>query len=250
MRFRSRGLTMIEATIVGVILVMVILMVMGILYTMDKETNRGTATSEAETRGRILVDLIKEELFYAKLDYTDSTNNKPEHYKLKYQIANKTGTISYGYTDAQGTFQSGWSCLLEFVPEHVYLEATAVNPLTSLPWTRYTIPLNLNSSTAEALVRGRMMKKVYNGNTLVYQLKLCDDVIMNAADLMDGDVNGDGTEDPLFTLQDATGAQTILAPAQVRLVNVNVWVGLFDFDHTRFFLRNCIQQVKFKNPQS
>lgn len=245
-----KGVTLIEIVIVSFILGILIFLVFGILRSQERAVDIGAKTSEAETRARVALEALKEELFYAKLDYSGA--NSAQSKFLKFEVANKSGAIDYGYFDQGGAFQAAYTCEIDFVAESVYLEPNAANPLPSLPATRFSINLNRNSALTDALVAGKLVKIVRNGVNEVYRVTICSDVILNAANLNSGDIDGDAAADPVFTLQNATGTAVAdpPAPAVVKIVKISVFVGIFDLDHKQFFLRNNNQQVKFKNSQN
>ncbi len=249
MSLRNRsGFSLWEIAIVSFILGIVLAIVFGILNTSQRAVDTGSKTSEAETRARVAVDAIKEELFYAKLDYTDASILMRGKY-LRYQVANKEGAFAYGYTDSAGTFQGGWYAIVQFIPDRYYSEPNATGAPN--PNTTYTTGINRNASLTEVFAIGKITRRVYNGaGALQREITLVDDVVLNNASQFSSDVDGDGTIDPLFELQDANGNACALLPAQVKMVKINLHVGLWDLDHKRFFLRNNIQQVKFKNTQS
>jgi Tfp pilus assembly protein PilE len=247
-----KGITLIEIAIVSFILGILLFLVFGILRSQERAVDVGTKTSEAETRARVALEALKEELFYAKLDYSGANAARSKF--LKFEVSNKTGAFDYGYFDQSNppVFQPNYTCEVDFIPEHVYLEPNGVNPLGAVPATRFTINLNRNAAMTDALVAGKLVKIVRNGATEVYRVTLCSDVILNAANMNTGDIDGDGAADPVFELQNATGAVVSdpPSPAMVKVIKISVFVGIFDLDHTRFFLRNNNQQVKFKNSQN
>jgi prepilin-type N-terminal cleavage/methylation domain-containing protein len=244
-----RGFSMIEIAIVSVILGVVISIVFAILFTANKAADEGTKTSEAETRARVSVDALKEELFYANLDFGANGSFLNQGHYLRYRIVNKTGTFAYGYYDRNGVFQTNWWVEIDFVADQYYREPNASS--SPSPFTQVRFPMNRNAATNDVFVSGHLVKKVYtSAGNLDRTLTIVGDVILNNADLNAGDIDGDGAADPMFELEDGQGVLCARAIANVKIVKINLYIGLFDMDHTKFFLRNCIQQVKLKNAQA
>jgi hypothetical protein len=247
-RERAGGFSLLEVTIAGVILVAIILIVFGILHESQSAANIGTATGSAEERGRLVLDTCKNELIYAKIVLSDFPADRSY---IRYQVPNRTGALAYGYFDSSGTFHAGWSAILTFLPQRLYLEPAAAAPLP-LPSQRLRVDINLNGNNADALAVGMIVREIYDGvapgSTLMARIPVSNDVILNASTL-NGDVNGDGVNDPLFELLDSTGTITIPSPATVRMVRVNVWHGLFATTLDQIYLRRNNQDVQLRNPQ-
>lgn len=247
MKIGQRGITLTEILIVVAILGIVISIVFGILGSQTRASNIGVITSEADTRARVLQNFCQEDISYSRLVYTDFPANR---HHIRFQIPRRTGAPDFGYNDASNTYQTGWSAVIEFVGREVYTEAGGVNN-TGLPQKSY-VSVNNDSDGGDALVVGRVVKRVYNGtavgSTLQYEIILADDVVLNAqAPVLD--VDGNGAVDPFFLLLDGDGNPAIAAPAVVKMVRVNVWIGLWDMDHKKLHLRNSDKAIKLKNPQ-
>lgn len=243
-----RGLSYVEVAVATAILSMVLLMVFTILHQTHVSHSRGAASGEAEDRSRKTVAEVKTELLFSKIVLSDFPSDG--HY-IRYQHPSPAGALAWGYADSGGTHQAGWSAVLRFIPEKVYLEPDSTFS-TVLPTERYEFDLNDNGLRTDAFAVGKLYREVYDGadNTATRQRRIgvTDDVVLNATDYS-ADVNGDPDPDPLFTLLDATGTQTIPSPGTVKMVRINVWHGKFDTDHKAFFLRQGLEEIQLRNPQ-
>jgi prepilin-type N-terminal cleavage/methylation domain-containing protein len=196
----ARGVSLIEIVIVTFILGVVIAVVYSILAASQKAVDEGTKMSEIEQRARVAVDTLKDELLYAKLDYAD-TGILPRGKYLKYRISNKAGDLQFGYLDRSGVFQQGWYTVVTFVPEKYFREPSASS--SPSPFEQSRVPLNRNAAHNDVLACGRLVRRVFNsGGGLDREIVLCSDLILDQANLDAGDVDGDGTIDPVFELQD------------------------------------------------
>ena len=91
-RDRPRGLSLLEVTIAGVILVTLIFMVFSVLHQSQTAAAIGGATGEAEARGQRDLDACKGELMFAKIVMSDFPSAKSS---IRYQLPNKTGALAY-----------------------------------------------------------------------------------------------------------------------------------------------------------
>jgi hypothetical protein len=246
-KFGRTGMSLLEVTIAGVILMTVILLVFGILHQSQTAAASGQAMAEAEERGRKALDACKTELLFARLvlgDFPTGTKNR-----IRYQIPSVSGALLYGYPDSGGTFQAGWSAVIRFVEERVILEPEAADVAGA---ERFGYDLNRNGSVADAFSVGKIVRETYNGTDSIASLQgsvtISGDVLLRRPDPR-ADMDGDGAGDPLFELLDFNGGATIPSPGTVAMVRVNVWHGLFGPNRTAFHLRNNRQDIQFRNPQ-
>ncbi len=237
---------MLEVTIASVILVTVIFMVFSVLHHSQMTAAIGTATGEAEERGRRVLNECKTELMFAKLVLGDFPFAKN---RIRYQLPSKTGALAYGAFNASGAFQAGWSYVIRFQQEKILLEPQAADVSGA---ERHRLDLNRNSKPDEAFAVGKIVKETYDGalstSTLITSVVLSDDILLRYPTATD-DMNGDGAGDPMFELLDANGAVTIASPGTVKQVRVNVWAGLFGPNHDTFHLRNNVQSTQLRNAQ-
>lgn len=247
MRARRIGMSLLEVTIAGAILVTVILLVFGILHESQKAAAAGTAMAEAEERGRRTLDACKTELLFARLvlaDFPTATKNR-----VRYQIPSAAGAMAYGYSDASGAFRPGWSAVLRFVEEKVILEPQAPDVAGA---ERFGYDLNRNAVLTDAYSVGKLVKETYNGTDSTAALQgtvtITRDLVLRRPDPR-ADMDGDGAGDPLFDLLDGSGGVTIPSPGTVGMLRLNVWHGIFGPNRREFYLRNNRQDIQFRNSQ-
>lgn len=244
-RIAPKGLSLLEVTLAGAIVVSVIVIIMGILRETNKSASEGMAAQEIEERGRHTLDACKTELAYAKLVLSDFPANKSS---VRYQLPSSSGAIVYGYT-LNGTFHADWSAVLTFDSSSILREWQAgavVGAVTT------DVDVNHDMDNADVFAVGRLFKRVYDGTTntatLQAEVALTDDILLAYGNL-GGDVSGDGINDPLFDLLDGSGASTIASSATVKMVKVRLWHGQFGMDNRTFHLRNNSQTIHLRNPQ-
>jgi PAS domain S-box-containing protein len=245
------GFSLIEAVVATFILAVVISIVFSLLRSSREAEHVGSVTADLETRSRLLVDAVKNELMFAKLNFLDVS---PVGIRVRYQVPNTTGAVDFGYPDASGVFRSGWSAAIEFVPTRVLLETNAV-ALTPLPKEVASFSLNSDGDLVDLWFVGRVVKRVYSHNLVpalvpVYEITLCSDDLMLAFPSFNADIDGNGTPDSLFEFLNAQGLAQLAAPNITKIVRISVWIGRFDMDHRRFFLRRNEELIKLKNRQT
>jgi hypothetical protein len=181
----------------------------------------------------------------------------------------------YGYPDPTlGTMNDKLICYIRFEADTVYKESSAstvaatqalnwslpINPSINKPNQSRNYPtldstvtttlnmdlnkgFNGNGNRTETFVSGKIWKYLWNTSTnKVVATERLDDLVLlrvNSAAPGDftGDIDGDGTPDPLFTFYDAAGAVTTSSPSAVRL-QVNLWHAVLDDSGKSFLLRN------------
>jgi PAS domain S-box-containing protein/prepilin-type N-terminal cleavage/methylation domain-containing protein len=244
------GFSLVEVIIVSALLAILLSVAYSLLREATRSADIGGVTSDVETRARVLLDFVKGELGFAKLNYLDI---KPAGWRVRYQIPNRTTPFEWGYHDADGVFHAGWSAAIEFVPTRLLLEfnATASAPL---PYHVYNFSLNLDDDFVDAFFVGKVVKRVYNHNLTpalipVYEVTLCADDVLLAFPSLNGDVDGNGVGDPMLAFLNAQGLQDLISPGTTKMIHATLWLGNFDMDHRRFFMRRCDEIFRLRNTQ-
>lgn len=286
MKNSKAGMTLIEVIVASAILGVVALMAMTILTTSTHLGSNGTRMSEVEQRGNRLLNYLHDELSTAQFTSASFTSpalgivSTSNNTALVYQVTGPaTGTatgnmtLTAGYPAPQTqTVDPTLACVLRFEADTVFMESAAAGPLPAQAAT-WTNPSNLfptlpplpfsngspyilnfdldgNHSLNDVFVQGRIMKYIVNSAGPVMVEQLDGDVILKVSGSnpgqFQGDMDGDGKADLLFTYLDATGAPTATY-ATAAGIQINVWHGRPDDTGKAFILRNNKMTIHFRN---
>jgi hypothetical protein len=175
-----------------------------------------------------------------------------------------TYVMNFGYPDPKtALFNTNLVCFIRFEADTVLQESSsgAINPTQTANWAwptlkSYPTPLvtkvlnmELNKNNglrSETFVRGKIMKYIVNKTTgaTVDSERLDDMVLLRVTSTspgaFSGDIDGDGTADPLFTFLTEAGATipdntTIATAARVQ---INLWHAIEDDNGKSYILRN------------
>lgn len=177
-----RGTTMIEVTIVAIILSVVLLITFSILFTSTQATMRGELAGSIESQGRLFVDYTKAQFHTAIFDDASGApfmgiRNEHTWVGFKIPVARQAnGDLLYGYSTSLGLTdleRVGWSCVLRFEPDEVVEEGqtvitgvtykTTIAPLPGYPTmktTKWNFDVNRDGDKFDTFVRGPVIKYV------------------------------------------------------------------------------------------
>lgn len=266
-RSRVSGVTLLEIMLVAMLLTIVLVMTFSILKTGGDVADVGSVTSDVETRARRCVDEVKQELIFAKIDFT---NQPPNERFVRYQVPCRQDPTQYGYQDyldpADGQVKTrvGWYATLEFTPAlsngliQVWREPSAPPPPpVFLGYSGFNVQIarinmNYDTDNADTFVQLKLVKKVYNAAGVQQaESAICDDFIMVSPKTSGsfGDTDGDNIDDKPLEYYNAAGTMLNPPDRSTKSIRIKVWVGRFDMNHTKFFLRKSEQTIMLKNPQ-
>lgn len=266
-RRSSSGVSLLEILLVAVIMTIVLVMTFSILKTGGDVADQGSVISDVETRARRCVDEVKQELMYAKIDFTVSP---PNERFIKYQLPCRQDPTQFGYQDyldpGDGKVKTnvGWYATIELSPVtangqgQVWKEPNGPPPpavflgVASFNEEEARITLNYDKENNDTFVRMKLVKRVYNAlGVQQAESAICDDYIIVSPKTSTtiGDTDGDNIDDKPLQYYNAAG--TVLDPPDksTKSVRILVWVGRFDMNHSKFFLRKNEQTIMLKNPQ-
>lgn len=256
---RRRGLTLLEVTISAAILISLILVAIAAMVTGLEAGAEGGRESELAGRGRQTIDRIRFELQYGRILDVAS-----DHARVRFQIPVDTdGTLGY-YHPTTGALTAGFAAEMVFEANQMYREPGG--PTIPVAATRIpagtpsrTIGANLNGDMdqTDGFALGRLFLSVYADTTFTApalgEFAVDDQVALrpngtNWNDL-DGDVDGDGTNDPLFQLLDSAGAE-VPAGASAARVRITVWHMKLDERGDTLLKRRNQDDIRLENSQS
>jgi len=279
MKRKDAGLSLIEVIIASAILVVMVAVAMSLLHSTSRTAANGSLITQMEQRASRTLTFCQDQLSTAAFTYAGSptvlgivpnSSSTAFGFQLCGPASNvvPTGsayTMSFGYPDpVTATFNTNLVCFIRFEADTVFQESSvgAITPTQFADWTSpvlknyptldatvtrvLNLDLNQNGTRSETFVRGRIMKYLWDktAGTLVNTERLDDMVLLRvtstAAGAFAGDIDGDGTADPLFTFLTEAGA-TITDNASIDSavrVQINLWHALEDDSGKSFLLRN------------
>lgn len=252
-RTNEKGMTLIEVVIGSIILAIILLLTFMILMRVQSTYAEASLAQSHEDRCRTFIDSYKKDLAFCRV-VTYAADGSSIRYQIPPNTAS-TGTVDWGYP-AAGGHQSGWEAELAFTPERVYTESTAVAipaSLGGIPVENTGIDMNHDGDVTDVFVEGRILKRVYDNTGLLQDESAATDytmLLVNGASL-NGDINGDGILDYLFSVLDSNNNVVLAAMIGTSgaKLRVNICHGSYSDSHKDFVLRQLRDEWNFRNSQ-
>ncbi|MBI4566377.1 MAG: prepilin-type N-terminal cleavage/methylation domain-containing protein [Planctomycetes bacterium] len=273
MRSRKQGLTLLEVMIATAVLAVMV----GLAFMVH--ASGMTAADEARTRadltvrGRMAIDRVRQELQFARIVSIENDIAGPpayhDHTGVRYQVAMGIvgGVPLYGYRtgDASQAMVAGRSATIRFVADEVVREPNAPAPIVILP----AIPAGLKVHRVNYDVNGDgdLDDLFYLGNLVLQFIdasgtvdpskdtKIAGKLAVRSqpglAQDLDGDVNGDGVDDPMFIMLDADNNEVpnLAASAATRKVRVTLYHAYLDTRRKKLLISRNQEEIRLENPQ-
>jgi hypothetical protein len=279
MKRKDAGMSFVEVLIASVIFVVVVSIAMTILHSTSKTAANGSLMTQLEQRSVRTLTFCQDQLSTAAFTYAGcptvlgivpNSSNTAFGYQLCGPASNvlpsgSAYTMRFGYPDSlTAVFNTNLVCFIRFEADTVLQEssASAFTPAQFADWTTPVLrsyptlgsaatkiidmDLNKNGNRTDTFVRGKIMKYLWDkaAVALVASERLDDMVLLrvtsNAAGAFAGDVDGDGTPDPLFTFLTEAGV-AITDNASIdsaARVQINLWHAIEDENGKSYITRN------------
>lgn len=275
MRTRNRraGLTLLEAVIASVILAMMVLGTYTLYHGGMTASEEGSIRMGLDTRGRQTLDRIREELQLCRVLAVTNDHTAPppaylDHSGIQFRVPVGIvgGVATYGYRDGSNvaTPVANRSAILRFVATEQVRENLGVFTPFRLPAipngiTQTTVNSDLNNDgdLTDVWLFGRLELVFVDtvGNVTGDPRGIVDNICVKGtaavARDIDGDVDNDGTVDPMFTALDALGVEVVNAAiTTARKLRVTVFHAHLDQRRKRILFRRATEEIRLENPQS
>lgn len=252
-RNHERGLTLIEVVIGSIILAVILLLTFMILMRVQSTYAEASLAQTHEDRCRSFIDTYKKDLAFCDV-VTYAADGQSIRYRIPPNTAS-TGSIDWGYP-AAGGHQSGWEAELAFDPETVYTESSAVAipaSLAGIPVENANVDMNHDGDQNDVFVEGRILKRIYDNTGLLQDTSTASDstILMVNGGSLNGDINGDGINDYLFSVLDTGNnvvAAALIGTSGAKL-RVNICHGSYTDSRKDFVLRQLRDEWNFRNSQ-
>jgi hypothetical protein len=196
-------------------------------------------TSFLESQATRVIDVMKDDISECLVmtptpaDYLSLSIKVPVLVSGTYWSS--AGVVYWGTYDSSNIPRLGWHITYKFVPTGVINEATATDRKD----------YNKDQDVTDSFSIGEIIKYVYNDDdeappaNLQETVKLCNDI-------MYGDINNDGANDPIFTLRDKDG--NIVTSGGIGVV-INIWLGGKLGARQNPIIVNTTTAIMLMNPQ-
>ena len=211
MKTINSGFTLLEVIIVMSILTVMIGGAMTIIFSAQQSFDEGSMTSFLESQATRVIDVMKDDISECLvMTPTPAVTCTSLSIKVPVLVSGNywnpaTGAVYWGANANQG-----WHITYKFVPTGVLNEAVATDRKD----------YNKDKDITDSFDIGEIVKYVYSADSeiaanLQETVKLCNDI-------MYGDINNDGANDPIFTLRDKD--DSIVTSGGIGVV-INFWLG-------------------------
>ena len=266
------GLTLLEAVIASAILSLMVLGTYSIYHSGMTAAVEGSIRNGLDTRARQSLDRIREELQLCRLVAVTNSFALPPVYldhtgvQFRAPMGIIGGVATYGYRDGSNVMTpvAGRSAILRFVATEQIRE-NAAGPVVmrlpaipgGIPQTTINADLNRDGDFTDAWLIGRLELVFVNVAGVITGAPrgIIDNICLKGTAAqpqdLDGDVDGDGTVDPIFTALDALGVEVSNATiATARKLRVTVFHSHLDTRRRRMLFRRATEEIRLENPQS
>ena len=203
------GFTLLEVIIVMSIMVMMIGGATYVIFNAQETFDEGSMTSFLESQATRLIDVMKDDISECLvMTPTPTVTCTSLSIKVPVLVSGNywnpaTGAVYWGANDTLG-----WHIKYDFSVVRTISEATDSKDY------------NRDNDISDSFNIGEIVKYVYSADSeiaanLQETVKLCNDI-------MYGDINNDGANDPIFTLRDKDGNIVTSGGNRVR---INIWLG-------------------------
>lgn len=233
------GLSYLEVVLAAAVVAVVFFAGFALVVEAEKSSALMSVRADVKRRARAVTEPLVQELAQARVISISPSNESlvlqvpVDHDDDGDVVDDHTGQVEYGYFDAGGKPRLGWTVTYRAVVESILSEAEAGRDFNGDGMQNTTFAVcRLDREVRDA--SGRLQDT----------LTLVRDLFLNA-DPLDGDVDGDGTGDPLFSLQDASGHEVGSGGSRVVL---KIWLASARKDET-FYLHSREVSVHLRNEQ-
>lgn len=255
------GLTMIEVMIAGAILSAVILVTLTIMVRVSNDAQTARVDDHNSFRAQELLSRVRREIEFAKLK--EILNN---HTTLRFQIpvdhdgdgdvTDAGGATEFGYFNVASQQTLNAACELTTEVEFVMRETNGPTLSLGVQEQLYDMDLNRDGDTTDVFVSVRLKMQIQDAGGVATFVAYIDGGLLlapkpSALTQYDGDVDGDGVNDPLFLVADYSGGEVLNAQISqaARRLAIRSFHGGFASDGRIFMLRKNVDLIRLDQKQ-
>jgi len=258
---RRRGLTFIEVVIAGAILSAIMLVTLGIMVRVSNDAQTARVDDFNGLKAQELLSRVRREIEFAKLK--EILNN---HTTLRFQIpvdhdgdldvTDSSGATEFGYFDIASKPTLNATCELTIDVQNVLRETNGPSLGLGVPEDVYALDLNHDGDRNDVFVQARLKMQILDAGGVATFVAFIDGGLLiapkpSALTEYDGDVDGDGVNDPLFMVADFSGGEVLNAnfSQAARRVTIRTFHGGFTADGAYFMLRKDVDLIRLDQKQ-